>query len=175
MQDVRDRGEASVPSAESGLQTVAETRDVRWQRVKRDALAVILVLLTIPLLYSVLGIGCPIKFFTGVSCPGCGMTRAWEAVLHLDFAQAFAFHPLFLLGPLVLVLIVVEPFVPRRAFRGILIAFAVLFVGCWALRMAAFLFPTVVQLPFLEPSVITVSEPKWLEMARGVVTSLGMR
>ncbi|MDE7047571.1 MAG: DUF2752 domain-containing protein, partial [Lachnospiraceae bacterium] len=28
-------------------------------------------------LFTVLGIGCPIKFITGISCMGCGMTRAW--------------------------------------------------------------------------------------------------
>lgn len=38
---------------------------------------------------------CPIKFFTGFDCPGCGLTRAFSSVLILDFQSAFDYHPLF--------------------------------------------------------------------------------
>lgn len=38
---------------------------------------------------------CPIHFFTGMDCPGCGLTRAWKAAAILDFRTAFSFHPLF--------------------------------------------------------------------------------
>lgn len=48
-------------------------------------------------LFHILGIGCPIRFLTGVSCAGCGMTRAWLAACRLDFAGAFHYHPLFFL------------------------------------------------------------------------------
>ena len=37
--------------------------------------------------------GCPFRFFFGISCPGCGMTRALLAALRLDFAAAFSYHP----------------------------------------------------------------------------------
>ena len=30
-----------------------------------------------------------------VPCPGCGMSRAWEAALHLDLLKAFQYHPMF--------------------------------------------------------------------------------
>ena len=43
-----------------------------------------------------IGITCPIKFITGISCAGCGMSRAWMAFLQLDIAKAFAYHPSFL-------------------------------------------------------------------------------
>ena len=42
-----------------------------------------------------LGVTCPILFLTGISCAGCGMSRAWLSLLRLDLAGAFAFHPLF--------------------------------------------------------------------------------
>ena len=42
-----------------------------------------------------LRITCPIKALLGVSCPGCGMTRALLSCLRLDFAAAFHYHPLF--------------------------------------------------------------------------------
>ena len=46
-----------------------------------------------------LGITCPIKFATGISCAGCGMTRAWLSVLRLDFESAFYYHPLYWILP----------------------------------------------------------------------------
>ena len=39
---------------------------------------------------------CPIKFVTGISCPGCGMSRAYLSVLTFDFKAAFYYHPLWI-------------------------------------------------------------------------------
>ena len=33
-----------------------------------------------------LGVTCPILFLTGISCAGCGMSRAWLSLLRLDLA-----------------------------------------------------------------------------------------
>lgn len=55
------------------------------------------------LFYAVLaraGIGCPIRFLSGISCAGCGMSRAWLSLLRGDFAAAAFYHPLFWLPPL---------------------------------------------------------------------------
>ena len=51
-----------------------------------------------------LDIGCIFRLVTGIPCPGCGMTRAWLAALRLDFAAAFAYHPLFWVVPIAFVL-----------------------------------------------------------------------
>ena len=53
---------------------------------------------------------CPIKHLFGISCPGCGMTRAHLALLRLDFKEAFHLHPMF---P------VVVPMVLYTAHRGL--------------------------------------------------------
>lgn len=45
---------------------------------------------------------CPFLLFWGIPCPGCGMTRAFIALLHLDIQAAFYYHPLF---PLVILLL----------------------------------------------------------------------
>lgn len=47
---------------------------------------------------------CPFEYIIGISCPGCGMTRALLSCLKLDFKAAFYYHPLF---PLVIVLMIV--------------------------------------------------------------------
>lgn len=38
---------------------------------------------------------CPYAYLFGISCPGCGMTRAFIALVHLDLRGAFHYHPLF--------------------------------------------------------------------------------
>ena len=43
---------------------------------------------------TITGIGCPIRWFTGISCPGCGMSCAFISLLRLDFAAAFRYHPM---------------------------------------------------------------------------------
>lgn len=35
---------------------------------------------------------CPVKFFLGLSCPGCGSQRALHALLHGDVARALHFN-----------------------------------------------------------------------------------
>lgn len=41
---------------------------------------------------------CPIHQYTGLLCPGCGVTRALAALLHGQFAAAFHLNPLFVLA-----------------------------------------------------------------------------
>lgn len=40
-------------------------------------------------------LGCPIRHFFGVPCPGCGLSRAYLAFFSGDIGGAFACHPLF--------------------------------------------------------------------------------
>jgi len=64
--------------------------------MKKDFLVPIGFITALYILFHLVGIGCPIKFLTGISCLGCGTTRAWLAIfLHGDIVGAFKFHPLF--------------------------------------------------------------------------------
>lgn len=38
---------------------------------------------------------CPFDYFLGIPCLGCGMTRAFLSLIHLDIKNAFYYHPLF--------------------------------------------------------------------------------
>lgn len=68
----------------------------------------ILCLISITALFFLFsGIGCPIRWLTGISCPGCGITRAMLALLRLDFSAAFACHPLFWFLPPAFVYIII--------------------------------------------------------------------
>lgn len=95
-------------------------------------LSIIIVLIIIS---YVSGIGCPVKFFTGISCPGCGMTRAWEAAFSLDFHQAFLYHPLFWTIPFIIIFFFLRKNISKKLNNIALYLFIALFMGVYIVRM----------------------------------------
>ena len=52
---------------------------------------------------------CPINFFTGLECPGCGSQRAMHALLHGEFREAFTQNALLIFAiPFILFIGIVE-------------------------------------------------------------------
>lgn len=101
---------------------------------------------------ELLGVTCPIRFLTGISCAGCGMSRAWLSLLRLDMEAAFRYHPLFLLpipGALLLLF-------RRRVSRGRF------WLGIWVL---CGLFLTVYVVRLMDPADSIVT----FEPARGLI------
>ena len=104
-----------------------------WEK-HRSALLAVAAIALVYLVFGLIGLGCPIKFTTGVSCAGCGMTRAYLRLLHLDFVEAFYFHPLFWAVPVAVVAYLLRRRFPRSA-RAVLIVIAALFVLVYVIRM----------------------------------------
>ena len=72
------------------------------------AIPLILILGFVYFLYSPEKYGlfpqCPLKYFTGYSCPGCGSQRAIHEILHLNFKKAFEYNALLMISiPYILV------------------------------------------------------------------------
>ena len=88
-------------------------------------------------LFDLLGIGCPIKLLTGISCAGCGMTRAWAAVLQLDFAGAFSFHPLWWTIPPALCIFLIGGRLRKKTLNICLFIFVMAFIIVYLYRMLA--------------------------------------
>lgn len=82
--------------------------------------------------------GCPVRFLTGISCPGCGMTRALLAALHLDFKTAFACHPLFFLLPFLLAAYLFIDCIDWKRCRRLLICILILYCGVYLVRLIWF-------------------------------------
>lgn len=80
------------------------------------------------------GIGCPFKYLTGISDAGCGMSRAWMAVLHGAFTRAFYFHPLWPLPPLAVLLWLGQSHIPERLYRCLMGAVILAFLVVWIVR-----------------------------------------
>ncbi len=83
-----------------------------------------------------LGITCPIKYVTGISCPGCGMSRATWAMLRLDLAAAVYYHPLcFAMPPVALGMIYTYATHRRRAFSALLFGTAGAMIAVYLYRL----------------------------------------
>lgn len=82
------------------------------------------------------GITCPILWVTGISCAGCGMTRALLAAGRLDFGAAFAFHPLWPLVPFGAVVFLVRKHIPVRWCRCLAAVTVGIFLVVYIVRMA---------------------------------------
>ena len=79
--------------------------------------------------------GCLFRFLTGISCPGCGMTRALTAILKLDFSLAFEMHPLVFLLPVAVLVYFSKRLIPKEALRLLCCFALILLVAVYIIRM----------------------------------------
>lgn len=73
-----------------------------------------------------------------IPCPGCGMTRALERLLHGDPAGSFAMHPMLWSTPLLLVYYLKDGrlFANKWINNGLLVLIGVGFLANWIYRLA---------------------------------------
>lgn len=114
----------------------------------KQVVSVCCVIVMFYVVLNVIGIGCPIKFLTGLSCAGCGMTRAYISLLRGDLKSAFYYHPLFLV-PLFYVAyyIVVRNNVSHCMDKKIMYFIIFIFISVYVYRLM-FLKDTVVTFDF---------------------------
>lgn len=101
----------------------------------KDAVLAVVTIVFVYFLFYLFKIGCPIKFLTGISCAGCGMTRAYFELLRLDIKGAFYYHPLFFLPPLFIVFIWQKKRFSEKTYKLILFTFILFFVIVYLYRM----------------------------------------
>lgn len=80
---------------------------------------------------EILGITCPILFITGISCAGCGMSRAWLSLLRLNISNAFYYHPLFWFPALTVFVFLFK----RKILKEWCLAGVILFLAVYGGRM----------------------------------------
>ncbi len=86
-------------------------------------------------MFYITRVGCPIRFLTGISCPGCGISRALIALLKGDVASAFYYHPLFWLPMVIVVLWFFRRKWSGAQVRRFLIACIILYLAVYMIRM----------------------------------------
>lgn len=101
----------------------------------KDILYPAAVIVFVYAVFHFVGIGCPIKFATGISCLGCGMTRAWVSVLKLDFAAAFYYHPLFMIPPIAIIVYFVKSKINIKIYKIIMLTMVIAFITIYMYRL----------------------------------------
>lgn len=101
----------------------------------KETIQIIIYIFVYALLMHVLNIGCPIKWFTGISCAGCGMTRAFLSLIKGDIKNAFLYHPLFFLMPIIFVLYIFRDKFVDKTKKILLVAFIIIFLVCYIIRL----------------------------------------
>ena len=86
-------------------------------------------------LFFLTGIRCPIRFLTGISCCGCGMTRALMRLFALDIQGALYYHPLIFFIPVYAVLFIVRKKFREPVFRIITGIFVLIFLAVYFTRL----------------------------------------
>ncbi len=76
-----------------------------WSKYRYE-IGVVLGIVALYLAFFAVGITCPIKFITGVSCPGCGMSRALMNAVKGNFSAAFSYHPMWIILPITAFLLI---------------------------------------------------------------------
>lgn len=123
----------------------------------KKVLKAIIILAGTFILLKIFNVQCLFKSILGVPCPGCGLTRAVEAFLHGNLREAFYWHPLFFIAPIVLFLVISDLEVIRKInkkYMNIIIFILIgVFLGVYAIRMVT-LFPTMPPMDYNYESIL---------------------
>ncbi len=78
------------------------------------------------------GIGCVWRHLFGITCPGCGMTRAYISLLKGDISAAFGYHFMFWSVPILLIYVFFGEKLLIKTFHKILLGIiAIGFIVNW--------------------------------------------
>lgn len=93
--------------------------------------------LALIMLFYALGFSCIFRSLLGISCPGCGMTRAMIAAAQLHFKEAFAYHAMFWSMPILYLYFLLDGGLFRKKFwdRLVLYGIGAGFALNWLLKL----------------------------------------
>ena len=109
-----------------------------YKRKSHRRIEVITSVAAVVVLYVILesfGVTCPIKYITGISCAGCGMSRAWISLLHFNIHDAFMYHPLFFLPPVVVIVMLLKSKINIKIYKIIIFTIIIMFAIVYICRL----------------------------------------
>lgn len=106
----------------------------------KKSILFLIILVLLYFIFVVLALPCPILFITGISCPGCGMTRACIHAARFDFRTAFFCHPLWWTLPIAAIFFVLYQLkrISYNAYQRFLKGFVTIFLITYGIRLLFF-------------------------------------
>lgn len=141
-------------------------------RVRKDIRefgAVCMVIIVYMAVFTIFfGTSCPIRLFTGLPCPGCGITRAAILLLAGRWQQAWDMNPV--IFPVALAAFyygINRYFLGRRAkeMKWIILGISAMLVAVYVMRMSRY-FPDRVPYSYLNGNVLERIVPAYREILR---------
>ena len=80
-------------------------------------------------------IPCPIRWITGISCAGCGMTRAWLSLLQGKITESLYYHPLALMIPIILCWWFLKEHLNTSVYKLGNVMFIIIFLVVYIIRL----------------------------------------
>lgn len=109
--------------------------DNKHKKERKELICAVTAVVVLYTAMESIGITCPIKFVTGISCAGCGMSRAWIAFLQLDMAKAFEYHPLFWLPPIAVIVLLCKYKINIKIYKIIIFTIIIMFAIVYIYRL----------------------------------------
>lgn len=109
--------------------------DNKQKKKRKELICAVTAVVVLYMAMESIGITCPIKFITGISCAGCGMSRAWLAFLQLDMTKAFAYHPLFWLVPITVIVLLCKSKINIKIYKIIIFTIIIMFAIVYICRL----------------------------------------
>lgn len=103
-----------------------------------------------------LDIACAFRYLTGFPCPGCGTTRACIEFFEGHLVEAFYWHPLFWLTPILLLVSTIKGsviFKNEKLNHGFWLLITVIYLSVFAVRMVL-LFPNTAPMDYNYDSIL---------------------
>lgn len=109
------------------------------KKFNKKTFFIILTVVVIVLVLAVFGVyKCPFRYFFGVPCPTCGITRAIVSVFSLHFAASFYYYALWPLFIIALIFYALFEFnvikISKKTFNILVIIFAIIILVYYILR-----------------------------------------
>lgn len=106
------------------------------KKMIKDLSIFIFVILIYYLILLILDMTCPIKDLLGISCPGCGMSRALFNAIQFKFEKAFYYHPLWIVLPICVIILMISHYKnKKKIFYTCMISFSILLIIVYIYRM----------------------------------------
>lgn len=128
-------------------------------------IVILILLISIHITKMLFGAMCPVVLFTGLPCPGCGMTRASISILSLQFVRAFIFNPSIYVWIVYVLYLAYYRYIKRTKIKRFVPVSVIVFgitIGIYLYKMI-FIFPGEAPMTYMYDNFLSRVSPGYRE------------